>query len=160
MRAAGRVPQGGPASYEAPTHGCFEVDNGCQPCLQAWWNFPPDSSYKYDPIVSKGCGGTKQACAFWLQQKFNPSPELLSMRTLADGKKGNVTVVQNAKLTWESDAAWDTEKYKKMMDKHFADMDKLDTEETEHKPSPRRRRKRCSCTARATASACMMQPCE
>ena len=77
---------------------------------------------------------SKQACAFWLQQKFNPSPELLSMRTLADGKKGNVTVVQNAKLTWESDAAWDTEKYKKMMDKHFADMDKLDTEETEHKP--------------------------
>ena len=40
---------------QAPTHGCFEQDNGCQMCIQAWWNYPPDASYKYEPIVSKGC---------------------------------------------------------------------------------------------------------
>ena len=51
---------------QAPTHGCFEQDNGCQMCIQAWWNYPPDASYKYEPIVSKGCPSntTLQECDF------------------------------------------------------------------------------------------------
>ena len=56
---------------------------------------------------------------FWLQHKFNPSDELLRMKSLANGKKHAVRIVQNAKLTWESDSAWDKEKYKQMMTKHF-----------------------------------------
>ena len=41
------------------------------------------------------------------------------MRTLANGKKDVVRISQNAKLTWESDASWDKQKYLKMMKKHF-----------------------------------------
>ena len=50
---------------QAPKFGCFEQDNGCKMCLQAWWNYPPDASYKYEPIVDHGCtNGTLQECDF------------------------------------------------------------------------------------------------
>ena len=51
---------------QAPTHGCFEQDNGCEPCLEAWHANPPDASYKYGPIVSTGCKGEIQPCPFCL----------------------------------------------------------------------------------------------
>ena len=50
---------------QAPKFGCFEQDNGCEMCIQAWWNYPPDASYKYAPIVARGCqNATLQECDF------------------------------------------------------------------------------------------------
>lgn len=31
---------------------------------QSWWNFPPDKSYVYNPIVATGCTGKKRTCSF------------------------------------------------------------------------------------------------
>ena len=70
---------------------------------------------------------SEPAVAFWLSQKFNPSEELLRMRSLANGKKDVVRISQNAKLTWESDASWDKQKYNKMMSKHFQGTKRIDT---------------------------------
>lgn len=49
---------------QAPKTGCFEQDNGCRSCLQAWFAHPPDASYVYHPIVAQGCAGKKEACSF------------------------------------------------------------------------------------------------
>ena len=62
---------------------------------------------------------TEPAVWFWLNQKFNPSDELLRMPALANGKTGRVRISQNAKLVWESDALWDIAKHKKAMEKFF-----------------------------------------
>jgi hypothetical protein len=48
---------------QCPTSGCYQEDLDCEYCLDSWHQFPPDASYKYDPIVAGGCSGTKVACA-------------------------------------------------------------------------------------------------
>merc|ERR1712070_1185905 len=47
---------------QCPTSGCYQEDLDCDYCLDSWHQFPPDASYKYDPIVAGGCSGTKVAC--------------------------------------------------------------------------------------------------
>merc|ERR1711988_367616 len=48
---------------QCPKSGCYEQDNGCEYCLAAWRSYPPDSSYKYNPIVDHGCAGKLVTCA-------------------------------------------------------------------------------------------------
>merc|ERR1712185_574423 len=47
---------------QCPTSGCYQEDLDCDYCLDAWHQFPPDASYKYNPIVSHGCAGKKVEC--------------------------------------------------------------------------------------------------
>merc|ERR1711943_12548 len=47
---------------QCPKSGCYQEDLDCEYCLAAWRANPPDSSYKYNPIVSHGCNGTKVDC--------------------------------------------------------------------------------------------------
>merc|ERR1712216_17134 len=45
-----------------PKSGCYQEDLNCEYCLAAWRAYPPDSSYKYNAIVSHGCAGKKVDC--------------------------------------------------------------------------------------------------
>ena len=74
---------------QCPTSGCYQEDLNCEYCLAAWYgrgavrstgmarswfgtagcfvvvrrrSYPPDASYKYNPIVKHGCNGTKVDC--------------------------------------------------------------------------------------------------
>ena len=50
---------------------------------------------------------TKPAVAFYLAMKFNPSPMVLKMRGLYDGRRERVRGSEGANLTWVSDDAFD-----------------------------------------------------
>ena len=73
---------------------------------------------------------SEPAVRFWLNQKFNPSDELLGMQKLANSKTSRVRISQNAKLVWDSDTLWDKAKYKKAMEKFFKNKRTCMDEET------------------------------
>ena len=50
---------------------------------------------------------TKPAVAFYLAQKFNPSPHVIKMRGLYDGTREHVRGIEKANMSWVSDAEFD-----------------------------------------------------
>jgi hypothetical protein len=52
---------------------------------------------------------TKPAVRFYLSQKFSPSPTVVKMRALYDGKRERVRGSENAFLTWSGDDEFDAE---------------------------------------------------
>ena len=58
-------------------------------------------------LASRCLAVTKPAVRFYISQKFNPSPTVVKMRKLYDGKRQRVGGSENAFLAWSGDDHFD-----------------------------------------------------
>ena len=58
-------------------------------------------------LASRCLAVTKPAVRFYISQKFNPSPTVVKMRKLYDGKRQRVGGSENAFLAWTDDDQFD-----------------------------------------------------
>ena len=70
-------------------------------------------------LASRCLAVTKPAVRFYTAQKFNPSPTVVKMRKLYDGKRQRVGGSENAFLAWSGDDQFDQKAADAVLNKSF-----------------------------------------